>query len=71
MYKLQSTNPKQNQKQIMHERCFDWKKNPLEVFKTGMRMKDFNFPGKICRTLNEAGGRGRGGTNLPHGVLCP
>ena len=38
--------------QIMH--ASNWKKKPLEMLKTG-RVRNLNFPGKICKILNEAG----------------
>ena len=39
------------------------KKKSLEMSKTGMRVRDFNFPRKICRILNEAGEGLEGCTN--------
>ena len=32
----------------------DWNKKPLKVLKTGIRAKNFNFPGKVYRILNKA-----------------
>ena len=32
----------------------NWKKKPLEMLKTE-RVRNLNFPGKICKILNEAG----------------